>query len=321
MSVNIKDIVKEILKIKKENVYFVGCGASKADLYPGYYFLKHNSRIKSGHITANEFNYDTPKDLGKKSIVITASLGGTTPETIEATNKAKELGASVITLTNNGNSPIAQNADYVIEHGFKESYAAKLEKMGYALKIAIEITNQLEGVDNYESYIEGFEKLPSVIEKVVKTVRGDAKEFAKKFEKANPIYVLGSGPTAEVAYATSLCLMLEMQWINSASVHSGEFFHGALEITDKDVPFLLFMNEGRTRKLDERLLAFLLRFNANVVVIDGKDYALSTEFGSKVVDYFNPLILTAVMRIYAEELSYIRNHSLSKRRYMWKLEY
>ena len=179
----------------------------------------------------------------------------------------------------------------------------------------------MEGVDNYESYIEGFEKLPSVIEKVVKTVRGDAKEFAKKFEKADPIYVLGSGPTAEVAYATSLCLMLEMQWINSASVHSGEFFHGALEITDKDVPFLLFMNEGRTRKLDERLLAFLLRFNANVAVIDGKDYALSTEFGSKVVDYFNPLILTAVMRIYAEELSYIRNHSLSKRRYMWKLEY
>lgn len=321
MSVNVKSIIEEILKNEKENVYFVGCGASKADLYPGYYFLKHNAKIKSGHITANEFNYDTPKDVGEKSIVITASLGGTTPETIEATNKAKELGASVITLTNNGSSAIAQNADYVIEHGFKESYAAKLEKMTYALKIAIEIANQLEGVEHYESYIEGFEKLPEVIEKVVKGVRSDAKEFAKKFEKADPVYVLGSGPTAEVAYATSLCLMLEMQWINSASVHSGEFFHGALEITDKDVPFLVFMNEGRTRKLDERLLAFLLRFNANVSVIDGKDFALSTEFGSKVVDYFNPLVLTAVMRIYAEELSYIRDHSLSKRRYMWKLEY
>ena len=30
--------------------------------------------------------------------------------------------------------------------------------------------------------------------------------------------------------------MMEMQWINSGSFHSGEFFHGPFEIVDKDVP-------------------------------------------------------------------------------------
>ncbi|MGY3756162.1 SIS domain-containing protein [Helcococcus kunzii] len=321
MKIDVKKIVSEILKNDIKSVFFVGCGASKADLYPGYYFLKHNSTLKSAHLTANEFNFDTPKDVNEHSIVVTASLGGTTPETVEATNKALELGANVISLTNDDESPIAENPKYVIVHGFKESYAAKLEKMSYALLIAIEIAQQTDGVENYDKYIEGIEKLPEFVEKIAKSVRSDAKQFAKTFEKSDPIYVLGSGPTAEVAYATSLCLLLEMQWINSASIHSGEFFHGALEITDKDVPFILFMNEGKTRKLDERLLTFLLRFDAQVAVIDGKDFGLSTEFGSEVVDYFNPLVLTVVMRIYAEELSFIREHPLSKRRYMWKLEY
>lgn len=317
----VREIVKEILKEDKENVYYVGCGASKADLYPAYYFLKHNSKLKTGHLSSNEFNYDTPVDVGEKSIVVTASLGGTTPETIEATRKARELGASVITLTNNPESDIAKNADYVIDHGFQENYAAKLEKMTYALKIAVEIQHQKFGLDSYDDFLDGFKKLPNKIEQVCKESRKDAKIFAKKFENASPIYVLGSGPSFEVAYATSLCLFMEMQWIPSPSIHSGEFFHGALEITDKDVPFLLFMNEGKTRHLDERLLEFLLRFDANVSVIDSKDYAISNEFSNNVVDYFNPMILTGVMRTYAEELSYLREHPLSKRRYMWKLTY
>lgn len=317
----LKNMIEKILMQKKENVYFVGCGASKADLYPGFYFVTRNSSIKSGHLTANEFNYDTPSDVGEKSIVITASLGGTTPETVEATEKARKLGATTIALTNDANSPIAKAAEYPIVHGFHESYAAKLDKMRLNLEIAIEIVNQIEGVKYYKEFQEGFEKLPSIIEEAAKSARSEAKKFAEKFEKADPVYVLGSGPNFEVAYSASLCLLLEMQWINSGSVHSGEFFHGALEITDKDVPFLLFMSDGKTRKLDERLLEFLLRFDAKVALIDGKDYALSSKFSKNVVDYFNPLVLSSVMRVYAEELADRRGHSLSKRRYMWKLKY
>lgn len=317
-----KSLIEEVLKKgTKNNVYFVGCGASKADLYPAFYFVSRNSNIKTGHLTANEFNYDTPKDIGESSIVISASLGGTTPETVEATKKARSLGATTICLTNDGKSPIAEAAEYPIVHGFHANYGEKLEKMQYCLQLAVEIVNQIEGVEHYDKFQEGFAKVAEVSEKSAKAAKNEAIKFAQSFKEASPIYVLGSGPNFEAAYATSLCLLLEMQWIDSASIHSGEFFHGALEITDKDVPFLVFMADGKTRKLDERLLEFLLRFDANVSVIDGKDYALSSEFDPEVVDYFNPLILSSVMRVYAEELAEVRGHSLSKRRYMWKLNY
>ena len=318
----IKKIVEEIVKAKQiENIYFVGCGASKADLYPAKYFVKHNSKLKTALITANEFNYDMPSDVGEKSIVVTASLGGSTPETVTATGKAKELGAAVISLTMEAGSAITKDADYVIVHGFAKNYAAKLEKMISALKVAVEVVNQVEGYANYEQMEEGFEKIPALIEKAASQVTVQAKKFAEQYADASQVYVLGSGATAEVAYATSLCLFLEMQWINSASVHSGEFFHGALEITDKDVPFVLFMNEGKTREIDARALTFLQRFDAKVTVIDSKDYGLSSVVDASVVDYFNPMLLTAVVRVHAEKLGELRGHPLSKRRYMWKLEY
>ncbi|MPM14696.1 Fructosamine deglycase FrlB [bioreactor metagenome] len=318
----IKKIVEEIVKAKQiENIYFVGCGASKADLYPAKYFVEHNSKLKTALITANEFNYDMPSDVGEKSIVVTASLGGSTPETVTATGKAKELGAAVISLTMEAGSAITKDADYVIVHGFAKNYAAKLEKMISALKVAVEVVNQVEGYANYEQMEDGFEKIPALIEKAASQVTVQAKQFAEQYADASQVYVLGSGATAEVAYATSLCLFLEMQWINSASVHSGEFFHGALEITDKDVPFVLFMNEGKTREIDARALTFLQRFDAKVTVIDSKDYGLSSVVDASVVDYFNPMLLTAVVRVHAEKLGELRGHPLSKRRYMWKLEY
>lgn len=318
----IKKIVEEIVKAKQiENIYFVGCGASKADIYPAKYFVEHNSKLKTALITANEFNYDMPSDVGEKSIVVTASLGGSTPETVTATGKAKELGAAVISLTMEAGSAITKDADYVIVHGFAKNYAAKLEKMISALKVAVEVVNQVEGYANYEQMEDGFEKIPALIEKAASQVTVQAKQFAEQYADASQVYVLGSGATAEVAYATSLCLFLEMQWINSASVHSGEFFHGALEITDKDVPFVLFMNEGKTREIDARALTFLQRFDAKVTVIDSKDYGLSSVVDASVVDYFNPMLLTAVVRVHAEKLGELRGHPLTKRRYMWKLEY
>lgn len=56
-------------------------------------------------------------------------------------------------------------------------------------------------------------------------------------------------------------------------------------------------------------------------MLDGKDFGLGSELHQSVVDYFNPIVLSAVLRVYAEQLAIVRNHPLTKRRYMWKLEY
>lgn len=320
-----KEIINEIKEKESEikSLIFVGCGASNADLYPAEYFFKENSKeIKVSSYTSNEFNYATPKSVDETCIVVTASLGGTTPETVEASKKAKKLGAHVISLTKEKDSPLA-NADpnYLIVHGFEKNYATKLEKMTIALNLAVEVLNQFEGYEYYEEMIAGFDKIYDIIEESVKTVTPQAEVFAEKYKNDDVVYFMSSGATQKVAYATSICLFLEMQWINSASFHTGEFFHGPFEIVEEDVPFVLFMNEGKTREMDSRALAFLQRFDAKVTVLDSKDFGLSSKVGDEVVDYFNPMLLTAIMRVYAQKIADARNHPLTKRRYMWKLDY
>ncbi|MFP1667841.1 SIS domain-containing protein [Enterococcus sp. AND_442] len=318
-----KDIVKEIIANKEvESIVFVGCGASKADLYPAKYFLEQNAnKLRISHFTANEFNYATPRSINDHTVVISASLGGTTPETVQANAVAKEQGATVVSLTHSVDSPLTKDADYVIYHRFIEDYAAKLEKTGYCLELAVELLNQIEGYKDYDKMMDGFDKIYDLSQESAKGARLQAKKFAERFKNEKVIYVMSSGATHEVAYSTSICLMMEMQWIHSGTFHSGEFFHGPFEITDKDVPFILLMNDGRTRQMDARALTFLNRFDAKIEIVDALDWGLSAHIAKEVLDYFNPFVITAVFRVYAEELAEVRQHPLTKRRYMWKLEY
>ena len=73
---NVKEIVAAIHTAKPEitSVYFVGCGASQSDLYPGQYFLTANAKkLRTSLHTANEFLYSTPAAVGPDSIVVTCS--------------------------------------------------------------------------------------------------------------------------------------------------------------------------------------------------------------------------------------------------------
>ena len=202
-----KSIVAEIRKERPhiKSVYFVGCGASKAELYPGKYFLEKNAKeLRVGHYTANEFCYATPAGVNEQAVVVTCSLGGTTPETVAASKKAMELGAAVVAVTHDGESPLAKNAHYVIVHGFEKNYAAKLEKMTNVLALAVELLNTYEGYAHYDDMQAAFGSIYDLIENTVPFVLPAAKKFAQEYKDAPVIYVMSSGATQDVAYTLSL---------------------------------------------------------------------------------------------------------------------
>ena len=118
----------------------------------------------------------------------------------------------------------------------------------------------------------------------------------------------------------SICIFMEMQWINSSSIHTGEFFHGPFEITDANIPFVIQVSEGSTRPLDERCLKFLNTYAKRIEVLDAKELGLST-IDASVVDYFNHSLFNNVYPIYNHALADARLPPLPTRRYMWKVQY
>lgn len=330
---DIQEIITKILTDKADkggvnSLYYVGCGGSWGALYSAKTFMERESaNIKCALISSNEFVHATPRDFGRNSIICLSCHKGNTPETIAAAKLGKETGAAVIILTWLEESEIVQYGDYVICYEFDASpdhlagdidYSG--EKTMCAMRIAVELLNQTVGYANYAEFYAGLDRITAVIRNARNMVVQRAKAFAEEYAKDNVIYTMGSGAGYGAAYMESICIFMEMQWLNSSSIHTGEFFHGPFEITDANRPFMIQISEGSTRALDERALRFLRTYAKRIEVLDAKELGLSV-IDTSVVDYFNHSLFNNVYPIYNHELAEARKHPLPTRRYMWKVEY
>lgn len=323
---NVKNIIEEIAANKKEDggikqVYYVACGGSYGAFYPAKTFLeKEANDIKVGIYNSNEFVYNTPKSFGKNSVLIVASHKGNTPETVKAAEVGKEAGVPVIALTWVKDSPITEHADYIVDYTFGDDKDMAGEKTIVGLMTAVEILNQTEGYDNYDKFLDGVSKIDRIVKSACKHVEKRALKFAKDHKDDSVIYTMASGAGYGAAYMESICIFMEMQWINSACIHTGEYFHGPFEITDAEIPFVIQLSEGSTRPLDERALKFLKEYGKRIEVLDAKELGLC-KIDSAVVDYFNHTLFNNLYPVYNKALAEERQHPLTTRRYMWKVEY
>ena len=162
--------------------------------------------------------------------------------------------------------------------------------------------------------------ISNIIKNARKHVAERAEAFAEEYKNDSVIYTMGSGASYGAAYMESICIFMEMQWLDSSSIHTGEYFHGPFEITDENRPFMIQISEGTTRELDERALTFLKKYAKRIEVLDAKELGLST-IDASVVDYFNHALFNNVYPIYNHALATKREHPLATRRYMWKVEY
>ena len=321
---DVKKTISEILAEKTiTNVSFTGCGGSLACFYAPYYFITRESAVLSANYgNANEFSHDTPENVNEHSIVVCASRRGDTKQTVEAAQKAKALGATVIALQLEKDTPLEAAADYTIQ--FKDTGADgalyEESKSAYALAIAYEIVHQLEGNDEvYNAMVNAMNSMNKIVPQALVDVIPEAVKFSVDYNNNDIIYTMGSGTAWAAAQQQTICIFMEMQWINSSVIHSDEFFNGPFEITEKDTAYLLLKSTGRTREVDERAIAFLNKFNAHTTIIDGYDYGMK-ELG-EVSEYFDHSFYSELLGVYNHLLADRRQHPLSWRKYMWKFNY
>ena len=111
-----------------------------------------------------------------------------------------------------------------------------------------------------------------------------------------------------------------MQTVHCVPIHSGEYFHGAFETTDKDLAILLWKSVGRTRPVDERAERFLNRFAGHHWIVDAKELGLD-QIDEHVAEYFNASLMHPISKQMIAAMGDVRMHPMTYRRYMWKFEY
>ena len=240
---------------------------------------------------------------------------------LEKSAKIKDINADVFVLSDGLYNKNEKTAEFVLsavdEIGFipgLENVKPKILKIkGNSLKDAFNSVKSDELASVNKSLAD------DMIE-VEKAADEKAAEYARKHCDDELQYVTGAGNLWGAAYSFAMCYMEEMLWMRTKSISAAEFFHGTLEVIDRDSNLLIFMGEDDARKQTDRVYAFAQRICANIAVFDTKDYAMEG-IEEKFRGLLSPIIMGAVFNRITAHLEEERKHPLEIRRYYRRLKY
>ncbi|MFP3728873.1 SIS domain-containing protein [Priestia filamentosa] len=315
----IEKIVDEVSEKGYENIFLIGSGGTIALMQPLEYILKTKSNIPVYAEIAAEFLLMNHHRFTERSLVITASLSGTTEETVAAAQYAKDKGAITIGLVGDANTPLAKITEYTLVN------AAENDTLGESMHLQLyqliyKLMNQRGEFPDYDQFVEQLELLPNALVKVKEDTEEFAEDFALKYKDEPYHMVVGSGNLWGEAYLYAMCVLEEMQWIKTKSIHAAEFFHGTIELVEEDTSIILFKGEDSTRPLVDRVEKFVERYTNKVTVFDTKNYELKG-ISEKFREDLSPIVLASALERLSIHLEDKRNHSLDIRRYYRVVEY
>jgi fructoselysine-6-phosphate deglycase len=275
--------------------------------------MKERTEMEVFAINAAEYNTTGDRRIGPGTCVVISSVTGTTEEIVEAVKLVQSQGAVVIGFIDKADAALANMVDHCISYKSNEQTKFFIT--------ADRFMNLAGEMPEYEAMYAQFDQyLP---EAIVETEKA-ADEFARKFVSSHKDdalhYFIGGGTLYGATYSYAMCYWEEMHWLRTKSIHSAEFFHGMLEIVEKDTAVTLFIGEDKQRPLGLRVARFLPRICGNYTIIDTKDYALpgiSEEYRGRVCH----LVMHAVTNRIDAHLVDQTGHDMSLRRYYRKVEY
>lgn len=307
------------------HVFFVACGGSLSIMYPAKFMFDQHVTLASDVYNAAEFIARAPRLLGKDTLVILCSMTGTTKETAAAAQFAREKGAQTIGLTVEPDSPLGRAVDFPVK--FEAPYTtgipidAKDSNYSCIYQIVMGLAAMTGGEDLTSPLMDSLHALQPAIDRAQEVFAPLWDQYAEHFARQEVIYTMASGASWGAAYSFAICVLMEMQWINSQAIHANEFFHGPFEVLDKERCFILLKGLDSTRALEDRADVFLHRFGApeNIMVLDAEKLDLDgidPRFRGNVV----PLVFFDTLWRFIYKLADHRGQvMLEGRRYMKKL--
>lgn len=174
------------------------------------------------------------------ALVVGVSQSGQSPDIVAVLAEGKRQGRPTLAITNEGNSPLAAIADYVVElHAGVERSIAATKTYTAQLVALMLLAASLSG--NTEHMAE-LRCLPDAVAATLQASNGIA-EQAQHYRTMEQCVVIGRG--YNYATASELALKLkELTYVTATSYSSADFRHGPIATIDTGFPTLLIMPKG-----------------------------------------------------------------------------
>lgn len=303
----IEETVEDLVGRGLQNVFFIGSGGSYAEMLPYEYLIRTRSPLPVHSVIAPEFALAPDPTFGPGSLAVFVSASGTTEDVNKLIDFAKEKGAYTLGFTPEAESPFAQALDRVF---IASSHSYDLQLILLTTKILFE---RGEFAD-YATLADQLALVPRLLVDVAKQAEPVAAAFAQKHRETDYHFLVGSGNLWGYTYLYSMCVLEECQWLHTTRVHAAEFFHGSLELIEKDTSVILFVGEDETRPLMDRVSNFVTTYSDDVNTFDTADYPLPG-VDDRFRALLSPLVIGTVAGRVSRHLEKERDHDLSLRRY------
>jgi fructoselysine-6-phosphate deglycase len=315
----IDGVVDELLQAGARNVIFLGTGGAGILMQPAQQLLAERSDFGSLLRLPAELVLGGERQLGPQSIVVMPSLSGTTQESITALEYCRQRGAKIVALVGHADTPLGRGADHALVN-FAEDDTSSESFYLQSLLLVLSILRRRGELKDAATMFAELQRLPEVLLGVKRAFEPRAEAFAGQIQNVPYHMISGAGSTWPEAFYYGMCILEEMQWIRTRPVHAADFFHGTLELLERNVSILLFKGEDAMRPLVERVEAFARKISGQVHVFDCASFELpGVSAATRAV--ISPVLLATVLERVSAHLEHKRNHPLTTRRYYKRVPY
>ncbi|RGB65025.1 MULTISPECIES: SIS domain-containing protein [Oscillospiraceae] len=314
----IEKAADEISKQGYSNIFFIGCGGTYAHSLPLKYMLDTQSEIESHSVIAAEFMLMGHKKFSKDSVCVFSTRSGNTKEIVAAAKFCKDAGARVVMYVSNAGTPACEYADYLFCSFAEDDVLCEAIYLTNIPFVARMMYNA-GAFPKYEQFADQLQKITPYLIKGKELYEDRCKAMAEHHKDTDYHMVIGGGNLWGEAYDYAMCILEEMQWIKTKSIHAAEFFHGTLELVEEDTSLILFFGEDETRPLMDRVLNFAKKITKEINIFDTKEVELPLD--EEFRKYISPMIVYTITERLSCHLEHVRNHPLTTRRYYRQMEY
>lgn len=294
-------------------VFYLGIGGTYASALQAEAHARERTALPVLAENAARYITSGNRRITGDCAVILSSVSGTTAEVVEAVKRLKDQGVPVLGFIDHEASPLAEMADYVISYPGNEQL-----KFFMAADRFFRLTGDFPDYEDYYRNLE--EYLPQALVETERLADSFGQSFAQRHHSDPLHYFVAAGNQYGAAYSYAMCYWEEQHWLRTKSIHAGEFFHGTLEIVDRDTPVTLFLGEDAERPLAERVARFLPRVCANYTFIDSRDYPL-TGIKPEYRGSLSHLVTHAVTQRIDAHIEALNCHPMEIRRYYRQFDY
>lgn len=316
----IEKAVDKICADGYSNIFFIGCGGTYAHSLPMKFWLDTTTdKVETHSVIAAEFLTAGHKRFSKDSVCVFSTRSGNTKEIVAAAKYCKEAGARTVVYVSNDNTPICEFTDFKL-FSFAEDDCLCEAIYTYMIALLARFLKNAGEFEQYDEFMNQYGEIVPYLVQAKEQYEDRCAKMAKEHKNTDYHMVVGSGMLWGEAYDYAMCILEEMQWIKTKSIHAAEYFHGTLELVEENTSLILFYGEDETRPLMDRVMDFSKKVTSVINVFDTKDIELpfTDAMYRKIV---SPLVMYAITERLSCHLEAERNHPLTTRRYYRQMEY